>query len=50
MEWGNLNENVKDNTNYVEREKVFINDMTFNHGNIDALMKENSQKKRRAIE
>ena len=45
MEWKNINENVKDDTNNVETEELFIYNVTIKHGNVDSLMKENSQKK-----
>ena len=45
MEWKNINENVKDDTNIVETEELFIYNVTIKHGNVDSLMKENSQKK-----
>ena len=45
MEWNNINENVKDDTNIVETEELFIYNVTIKHGNVDSLMKENSQKK-----
>ena len=45
MEQNNINENVKDDTNNVETEELFIYNVTIKHGNVDSLMKENSQKK-----
>ena len=45
MEWKNINENVKDDTNIVETEELFIYNVAIKHGNVDSLMKENSQKK-----
>ena len=45
MEWKNINKNVKDDTNIVETEELFIYNVTIKHGNVDSLMKENSQKK-----
>ena len=32
MEWNNISENVKDDTNKVEKEEVLINNVTIKHG------------------
>ena len=32
MEWNTISENVKDDTNKVEKEEVLINNVTIKHG------------------
>ena len=38
----NINENVKDDTNNVETEELFLYNVTIKHGNVDSLIQESS--------